>query len=106
MDQWTARSVNKLKKKTIVEMKKQNGQEYVHEIKNTSANYKEFLSVVSEVKEELNLSSVLKAEELIFSSSHKKNLFKKILSNRDHQILSAWRKYIAEDVKLNFNTLV
>jgi len=102
MDQWTARSVNRLKNKEIIKMTpNKNG--YSVSASNNKEIYSEFLSIVSDIKKILNISDILDAEELIFSTSYKKNQFKKIISNGDHQILSAWRRYIAEDIKINFD---
>ena len=87
MDQWTARSTNLLLNKKIIRLE----MNYVSD-KNSEQVYKKYLDFISELKTTLNIESISKTEELIFSCSHKKNRL-----GEHHQACSAWRKYVTEN---------
>jgi endonuclease III-like uncharacterized protein len=90
MDQWTARSVNKLFDSEIVKLDAKK----VVSPKNNSDNYAKFLQGVGILQNRLSLNSLMETEELIFSCSYKKNKLGKDVRPTHHLALSAWRKFV------------
>jgi hypothetical protein len=91
MDQWTAKSVNKLCGNEVIKLENNT----TVSKKNDVTVYKRYLDIVSDIQTTLELPTLSKAEELIFSCSHKQATVKKQLGHH-HKVCSAWRKYIAE----------
>ena len=91
MDQWTAKSVNKLCGYKCVKLENNK----TVSKKNDVNVYKQYLYIVSEIHKTLKLETLSNAEELIFSCSHKHPSVKKLLGHH-HEVCSAWRKYVAE----------
>ena len=90
LDQWTARSMNKLLASKVVLL---NNGKYVSS-QNSLDVYRRYLSFISELASKLEIRNHLEVEEIIFSCSHKKNRLGKE-HQEAHLICSAWRRYVA-----------
>lgn len=103
MDQWTARSINKLfeEKPPIVKLtnKKSENKQSVPP-SNTSENYGKFLEKCECLRKKLDVKTLSEAEELIFSCGDSDPKVKKEHRDTNRRICSAWRRYIKEDKKI------
>ena len=91
LDQWTARSINKLCDEQVIKLtRNKNGSMAVRQ-SNGPKHYKIYLEIVEELRAELKLDTLPETEELIFSCS---DLQGKNRLGQYHRICSAWRKYV------------
>lgn len=96
LDQWTARSINKLCDKPVIKLtRNKNGSMAVRQ-SNGPKHYKIYLEIVEELRAELKLDTLplSKTEELIFSCSDRDPRVINRLGQYYHRICSAWRKYV------------
>lgn len=91
MDQWTARSTNLLLGKKVIQLSNN-----LVSDNNPEGVYIKYLNFVAALKIRLDIETLPKTEELIFSCPHKKSAVKKRLAEF-HQACSAWRKFVAEN---------
>ena len=99
LDQWTARSINKLCKEKVIKLKRNNDGNLTVCQSNGPERYERYLEKVENLRDKLKLDTLPKTEELIFSCSDQDNIVKNRLGQY-HRICSAWRKYVRTGEKV------